>query len=164
MTISTSGNQLQFNATTPGFLGLKLKPPTAPPQHERRPLHRRPHHPRRTRHRRGIRAHRTVTVADDTGNQFLENFNFQNGVASIDYLYIYDQGGADYSDGNLKGLLTQSLRYGTVPVVVYYNLQNVFTSTGQSTYVTEGPDSRRISRSTTTTPPANRPRSSTTNT
>lgn len=139
--ISTSGNQLQFNATTPGFLGLKIQATNGSAERFVGLYIADP-----TTHVvpdtvEGYEPVGAVTVADDTGNQFLENFNFQDGVAPIDYLYIYDQGGADYTDGNLKGLLTQSLRYGTVPVVVYYNLQNVFTSAGQSTYVTEGPDS-----------------------
>ena len=81
-----------------------------------------------------------MTVPDDTGDTFLESFNYRPGVAPIDYLYIYDQGGADYTDGNLTGLLTQALRHGMVPVVVFYNIQNVLNAAGQSTGVVEGPD------------------------
>lgn len=82
----------------------------------------------------------SVTSPDTTGDTFLENFNFRDGVAPIDYLYIYDQGGADYTDGNLRGLLTQAVRHGLVPVVVYYNIQAVSTAAG-STGIVEGPNS-----------------------
>lgn len=58
------------------------------------------------------------------GDSFLEDFNFQPDRAPIDYLYIYDQGGPDSTDGNLKGLLTQAVRHGLVPVAVYYNIQS----------------------------------------
>ena len=82
----------------------------------------------------------SVTVSDAAGDRFLQDFNFRDGVAPIDYLYIYDQGGADYSDGNLRNLLTQAVRHGQVPVVVYYNIQAVLTAAGPSG-ITEGPDS-----------------------
>ena len=81
----------------------------------------------------------TVARTDGTGDKFLEDFNFRSGVAPIDYLYIYDQGGADYTDGNVTGLLTQAVRHGMVPVVVYYNIQAVLKDS-QKTYITEGPD------------------------
>jgi hypothetical protein len=136
----TSGNQLQLTAKTPGFLGLNIQ--AADGSAERfvglyiadPSTHVVPDTVE------GYVPVGSVTVPDQTGNQFLENFNFRDGVAPIDYLYIYDQGGADYTDGNLKGLLTQSLRYGTVPVVVFYNIQNVLNSAGQSTGVVEGSD------------------------
>lgn len=81
----------------------------------------------------------SVTSVDATGNAFLESMNFQQATAPIDYLYIYDQGGANYRDGNLKGLLNQAATYGLVPSVVYYNIQNVNGASGESTGVVEGP-------------------------
>ncbi len=83
----------------------------------------------------------TVALTDGTGDAFLESFNFQEKVAPIDYLYIYDQGGPDYADNNLTGLLTQAVRHGMVPTVVFYNIQAVTDAAGQSTGVVEGPDS-----------------------
>lgn len=82
----------------------------------------------------------TVALTNGTGDAFLQSFNFQDKVAPIDYLYIYDQGGADYTDGNLTGLLTQAVRHGMVPTVVFYNIQAVLDASGQSTKVVEGPD------------------------
>jgi len=82
----------------------------------------------------------TVALTNGTGDAFLESFNFQDKVAPIDYLYIYDQGGADFTDGNLTGLLTQAVRHGMVPAVVFYNIQAVSNASG-STGVVEGPDS-----------------------
>lgn len=67
----------------------------------------------------------TVAPTNGTGDAFLQSFNFQDKVAPIDYLYIYDQGGPDYTDGNLTGLLTQAVRHGMVPTVVFYNIQAV---------------------------------------
>ncbi len=66
----------------------------------------------------------TVARPDQTGDQFLESSNFRAGVAPIDYLYIYDQGGPDKTDGNVKGMLTQAVRHGLVPVAVFYNIQS----------------------------------------
>ncbi len=68
------------------------------------------------------------------GNEFFEQFNFQPGVAPIDYDYIYVQGGAKVSDGNLTGLLQQAAEFGMVPVIVFYNIQ----ATNAPGYV-EGP-------------------------
>lgn len=82
----------------------------------------------------------SITAPDALGDKFLQDFNFRDGVAPIDYLYIYDQGGADYSDGNLRGLLTQAVRHGLVPVVVFYNIQAVNNAAGR-TGITEGWDS-----------------------
>ena len=129
----------------------------------RRPLHRRPHHPRRTRHRRGIRAHRTVTVADDTGNQFLENFNFQNGVARSTISTFTTRAVPTTATATSKACSPS--RCGTELCL--------WSCTTTCRTCSPRPDSppmspkvriRRISRSTTTTPPANRTRSSTTNT
>ncbi|MFM1802099.1 MAG: hypothetical protein RJA81_1451, partial [Planctomycetota bacterium] len=83
----------------------------------------------------------TVTSIGETGNTFIEGMNFQPQTAPVDYLYIYDQGGANYRDANLKGLLQQASTYGMVPSVVYYNIQNVSSSSGASTGVVEGPGS-----------------------
>lgn len=138
--ISQTGNMIQLNAKAPGFLGLAIRAKDgtsdryvgvyiADPQTHVVPDH--------------IDGHLPVGslgVADDTGYQFLQSFNFREGVAPIDYLYIYDQGGADYTDGTVKGLLTQALRNGLVPVVVFYNIQNVLDSSGQRTGVIEGLD------------------------
>ncbi len=77
----------------------------------------------------------TIALTNGTGDAFLEKFNFQDKVAPIDYLYIYDQGGADVTDNNLTNLLTQAVRHGMVPSVVFYNIQAV-----QGTKVVEGPD------------------------
>ena len=138
--ISLSGNQIQVSATTPGFLGLAIKSTDG----------------NAARYVGLYIADPVTHVVPDTvtgylpvgsvtntlaeGAAFLENFNFRPGVAPIDYLYIYDQGGADYTDGNLAGLLTQAVRHGVVPVVVYYNIQNVWDSAGKSTGVVEGQD------------------------
>ncbi|NBQ43280.1 MAG: hypothetical protein EBU23_12540, partial [Mycobacteriaceae bacterium] len=81
----------------------------------------------------------TIALTNDTGNKFLEDFNFRTGVAPIDYLYIYDQGGADYTDGNLTKLLTQAVQHGMVPVVVFYNIQAVYKGS-EKTDITEGWD------------------------
>lgn len=81
----------------------------------------------------------TVTSIGETGNSFIEGMNFQPQTAPVDYLYIYDQGGANYRDANLKGLLQQAATYGMVPSVVYYNIQNVSSASGASTGVVEGP-------------------------
>ena len=78
----------------------------------------------------------TIALTDDTGNKFLEDFNFRTGVAPIDYLYIYDQGGADYTDANVTKLLTQAVQHGMVPVVVFYNIQAVNTGTGSASKTT----------------------------
>jgi len=65
-----------------------------------------------------------ITRGDELGDDFLEDFNFQEQVAPLDYVYIYDQGGAKAPrDRNLSSLLTQSAQYGVVPVLVYYNIQ-----------------------------------------
>lgn len=77
----------------------------------------------------------TIALPNGIGDAFLEKFNFQDGVAPIDYLYIYDQGGADAADTNLTKLLTQAVRHGMVPSVVFYNIQAV-----AGTGVVEGPD------------------------
>ncbi len=74
----------------------------------------------------------TISVATAAGDAFLEKFNFRTGVAPIDYLYIYDQGGADYTDDNVSKLLTQAVRHGMVPVVVFYNIQAVLKGTGSA--------------------------------
>ncbi len=65
----------------------------------------------------------SVSSLSATGNAFFEQANFQPGVAPISYDYIYVQGGAKVSDGNLTGLLQQAAEYGMVPVVVFYNIQ-----------------------------------------
>lgn len=133
--IAGAGNQLTVNAKTPGFLGLSvtsqdgtaaryvglyiadpvthLVPDTVT----------------------GYLPVGTVTSPDAKGDAFLQDFNFRQGVAPIDYLYIYDQGGADYTDGNLRGLLTQAVRHGLVPVVVFYNIQAVDNATGKTNIV-----------------------------
>lgn len=81
----------------------------------------------------------TVTSITDTGEKYLQSANFQQGVAPIDYLYIYDQGGAHYyGDNNLGGLLKQAATYGMVPSVVYYNIQNMNQPDGSPTGVIEG--------------------------
>ena len=134
LTIAAAGNTLTVTPKTPGFLGLSISngtterylglyiadstgvvPDTVT----------------------GYLPLGSVTVPDDTGDKFLQDFNFREGVAPIDYLYIYDQGGPDYTDGNLRGLLTQAVRHGQVPVVVFYNIQAVLDATG-STGITEG--------------------------
>ena len=138
--IAASGNQLTVTAKTPGFLGLAVKsqdgttaryvglyiadpvthivPDTVT----------------------GYLPVGSITAPNAAGDAFLRDVNFRDGVAPIDYLYIYDQGGADYADGNLRGLLTQAVRYGLVPVVVFYNIQAVNNAAG-STGITEGWDS-----------------------
>lgn len=134
VTISASGNQLNITATTPGFLGLAITPkdgtaarylglyigdqttgivPDVTTVNGKPPVG-------------------TVALTNGDGDKFLEEFNYRAGVAPIDYLYIYDQGGADYTDGNLTGLLTQAVRHGMVPVVVYYNIQAVDKGTSGS--------------------------------
>ena len=139
--IAMAGNQIRITPKTPGFLGLSIKSldgqaarylglyiadhasgivPDMSTVNGKPPVG-------------------TVARTDGTGDKFLEDFNFRDGVAPIDYLYIYDQGGADYTDGNLTGLLTQAVRHGLVPVVVYYNIQAVDTAAGK-TGVVEGPN------------------------
>jgi len=137
--IATAGNQLTLTAKTPGFLGLAVKSQDGtaaryvglyiadPVTHIVPDAV------------TGYLPVGSITAPDDNGNAYLENFNFRDGVAPIDYLYIYDQGGADSTDGNLLGLLTQAARYGLVPVVVYYNIQAVNDASGR-TGITEGPN------------------------
>ncbi|MFM8529592.1 MAG: hypothetical protein ACKOD2_07960, partial [Ilumatobacteraceae bacterium] len=141
VTVSSAGNQINITPTTPGFLGLKIAPkdgsdprylglyigdqttgivPDMSTINGKPPVG-------------------TVARTDGVGDQFLEEFNYRPTVAPIDYLYIYDQGGADYTDGNLTGLLTQAVRHGMVPVVVFYNIQAVYKGTAK-TYITEGED------------------------
>ncbi|MBU3707203.1 MAG: hypothetical protein FGM50_11075, partial [Mycobacterium sp.] len=128
--IASAGNQLTVTPKTPGFLGLKLSDGTA------------------ERYLGVYITHSTtgiipdtvtdylplgsVTSADPSGDEFLQDFNFRTGVAPIDYLYIYDQGGPDYTDGNLRGLLTQAVRHGQIPVVVFYNIQAVLDAGGKT--------------------------------
>ena len=80
-----------------------------------------------------------VTSLAATGDAYIQSTNFQADTQPIDYAYIYDQGGANYTDGNLAGLLKQAATYGMVPSVVYYNIQNVNSSGGGTTGVVEGP-------------------------
>ena len=138
--IAEAGDQLHVTANKPGFLGLLVR--SADGSAERYvglyiadpDTHLVPDTVE------GYLPVGSVTVTDSTGDAFVERFNFRDGVRPIDYLYIYDQGGADYTDGTLKKLLAQALRHGVVPVVVYYNIQNVLNSSGQPTGVVEGPD------------------------
>lgn len=131
--VVASGNRLLITPKTPGFLGLSIKSndgtaarylglyikdaagivPDITTVNGKPPVG-------------------TIALTNGTGDKFLEDFNFRSGVAPIDYLYIYDQGGADYTDGNLTGLLTQAVRHGMVPVVVYYNIQAVDKGTSGS--------------------------------
>ena len=138
--IALSGNQIQVTATQPGFLGLAVRSQDGAAERYVGLYVADP-----TTHAvpdtvDGYLPVGTVTTVDSSGDAFLESFNFRTGVAPIDYAYIYDQGGAGYSDGNLRGLLTQALRHGLVPVVVYYNIQNVLTPSGAPTGVVEGPN------------------------
>jgi hypothetical protein len=79
-----------------------------------------------------------VTLTNPDGDKFFENFNFRDGVAPIDYLYIYDQGGPDYTDDNMSKLLTLAVQLGMVRVAVYYNIQPFFTADGTKTGIVEG--------------------------
>ncbi len=137
--ITQSGNQVQISAKTSGFLGLAIKSPTGDARYVGLYIADKTTHvvPDTVT---GYVPVGSITSVDASGARFLESFNYRTGVAPIDYLYIYDQGGADYTDGNLKGLLTQAAQHGMVPVVVYYNIQNVLDSAGKSTNVVEGED------------------------
>lgn len=138
--ITPSGNQIQVTATKPGFLGLAIRSQDGAAERYVGLYIADPATHAVPDTVEGYLPVGTVTTVDGSGDTFLESFNFRTGVAPIDYAYIYDQGGAGYSDGNLSGLLTQALRHGMVPVVVYYNIQNVLTPAGQPTGVVEGPD------------------------
>lgn len=138
--ITGAGNQLTLKTVTPGFLGLSIK---ALDETASRYLglyiadpvtHLVPDTVT------GYLPVGSITSSSAVGDAFLQDFNFRAGVAPIDYLYIYDQGGADSTDGNLRGLLTQAVRHGLVPVVVFYNIQAV-NNAGGSTNITEGADS-----------------------
>jgi hypothetical protein len=138
--IGAAGDQLTVTAKTPGFLGLAI---TAQDGSASRYLGLYVADP--VTHLvpdtvAGYLPVGSITANDAVGDKFLQDFNFRDGVAPIDYLYIYDQGGADYTDGNLRGLLTQAVRHGLVPVVVFYNIQAVNNAAGR-TGITEGENS-----------------------
>lgn len=138
--ITTSGSQIEIDAQAPGFLGLAVTSKDGkaaryvglyiadPATHVVPDTV------------TGYVPVGSITTAGASGADFLQKFNYRAGVAPIDYLYIYDQGGADYTDGNLKGLLTQAAQHGEVPVVVFYNIQNVLDAAGKPTNVVEGPN------------------------
>ncbi len=136
--ITGAGNQLTLKSLTPGFLGLSLKSGDGTSRYLGMYI------ADQTTHLipdtvTGYLPVGSITSPGTAGDAFLQDFNFREGVAPIDYLYIYDQGGADSTDGNLRGLLTQSVRHGLIPVVVFYNIQAVNNASG-STKITEGPD------------------------
>ncbi len=138
--ITTAGSQIQVTAKTPGFLGLAI---TSKDGNAERYVGLYIADPATHVVPDTVTGYvpvGSVTTPGASGANFLESFNYRSGVAPIDYLYIYDQGGADYTDGNLKGLLTQAAQHGEVPVVVFYNIQNVLDAAGKPTNVVEGPD------------------------
>ncbi|MGD9622152.1 MAG: hypothetical protein AB7G47_16005 [Mycolicibacterium sp.] len=139
--ISQTGNMIQLNVKTPGFLGLAIR---AKDDTSDRYLGVYIADSQTHVVLDGVEGYLpvgSVGAPDDTGDEFLQSFNFRDGIAPIDYLYIYDQGGANYTDGTVKALLAQALRHGLVPVIVFYNIQNVLNSAGDRTGVIEGPDS-----------------------
>lgn len=140
VTIAEAGNQLTLTATTPGFLGLSVKSEEGTAARYLGLYIADPVTHLVPDTVTGYLPVGSITASDAIGDAFLQDFNFRDGVAPIDYLYIYDQGGADYTDNNLRGLLTQAARHGMVPVVVFYNIQAVNTAAG-STGITEGPNS-----------------------
>ena len=132
--IAATGNTLTVTPKTPGFLGLSISDGTAKRYLGLYIADSNGVIPDTVT---GYLPLGSVTVPDDSGDKFIQDFNFRQDVAPIDYLYIYDQGGPDYTDGNMRGLLTQAVRHGQIPVVVFYNIQAVLDAAG-STGITEG--------------------------
>ncbi len=137
--IAGDGNQLTLTTKAPGFLGLSVKEKEGTASRYLGLYIADPVTHLVPDTVTGYLPVGSITSSNASGDAFLQDFNFRDGVAPIDYLYIYDQGGADSTDGNLRGLLTQSVRHGLVPVVVFYNIQAVNNAAGR-TGITEGED------------------------